>query len=287
MSEQNRYRSNATQRGPNRDRGAESPWQRDYGQRSDYGQRWDYQRPEFGPREYGPPDQVQRARRFESAGRMGPDYSRESSIERDLRDNDYPRDSGYARDDRFLLDFGPNDEREYRTPEPEYREFRGPSGYGRGGDFRPGPLQHLDNFGSRTRAEAARPAGLQAASHYGRGPKGYVRSDERIREEVCERLSDNDQVDASDIAVFVRDREVTLEGSVETRRMKHLSEDIADSVSGVEDVHNRLTVRKAFLKDVADRVLGNEPHEHYAHSGTRDTAGTSNFTGNNTANGHS
>jgi len=274
MSEQNRYRGNATQRGPNR--GGESQWQRDYGQRTDHAQRWDYQRPEFGSRDYGHADQGQPARRFDPPGRPSSDYSRDDSIERELRNNEYPRDSGYAQDDRFLLDFGPNDERGYRDSEREYREFRGPSGYARGGDF-----------GSRTRAEAPRPTGLQAVSHYGRGPKGYVRSDERIREEVCERLSDHDDVDASDIAVFVRDREVTLEGSVETRRMKHLSEDIADSVSGVEDVHNRLTVRKAFLKDVADRVLGNEPQEHYAHSGTRNTAHTGNTLTNGPANGHS
>jgi hypothetical protein len=56
--------------------------------------------------------------------------------------------------------------------------------------------------------------------------------------------------------------------------MKHLSEDLADSVSGVDDVHNRLTVRKAFLKDVADRVLGTETEEHHAHSGTKTTAAT-------------
>jgi osmotically-inducible protein OsmY len=48
------------------------------------------------------------------------------------------------------------------------------------------------------------------------------------------------QLDASDIEVAVENGDVTLEGSVEDRRMKRLAEDIAASVPGVDDVHNRL-----------------------------------------------
>jgi len=46
----------------------------------------------------------------------------------------------------------------------------------------------------------------QYGSHYGKGPKGYTRSDERIREDVCDRLSDDDEVDARDITVTVKNR---------------------------------------------------------------------------------
>jgi osmotically-inducible protein OsmY len=35
---------------------------------------------------------------------------------------------------------------------------------------------------------------------------------------------------------------VTLSGTVETRYEKRLAEDIADAVSGVQDIHNRLRV---------------------------------------------
>src|ERR1041384_7705539 len=66
----------------------------------------------------------------------------------------------------------------------------------------------------------------------GRGPKGYTRSDERIREDVCDRLSWNDEVDATDIAVRVEGGEVTLEGSVETRHMKRLAADLVEDVPG-------------------------------------------------------
>lgn len=107
------------------------------------------------------------------------------------------------------------------------------------------------------------------SSHAGKGPKGYKRSDDRIKEDVCDRLSMDDDVDASDITVTVRNGEVTLDGSVETRRMKHRAEDIAEDVSGVTDIHNNVRVVKGFLNEVVDRVTGNEREQHFANSGTR------------------
>jgi osmotically-inducible protein OsmY len=77
----------------------------------------------------------------------------------------------------------------------------------------------------------------------GRGPKGYQRSDDRIREDICERLTANDDVDASDVTVAVRDGEVTLEGSVVDRRMRRDAEACADEVIGVREIHNRLQAR--------------------------------------------
>ena len=78
----------------------------------------------------------------------------------------------------------------------------------------------------------------------GRGPRGYTRSDERIYEDVCERMTRHGQLDASDIEVQVQNGEVTLTGAVQDRRAKRLAEDIADSVSGVQDVSNRLQIRE-------------------------------------------
>jgi hypothetical protein len=77
----------------------------------------------------------------------------------------------------------------------------------------------------------------------GRGPKGYRRSDERIREDVCDRLTLCDDVDASDVTVAVQDGEVTLEGSVRDRRMRRDAESCADEVMGVREIHNRLQTR--------------------------------------------
>jgi hypothetical protein len=78
--------------------------------------------------------------------------------------------------------------------------------------------------------------------HRGSGPRGYQRSDERVREDVCERLSAHGRLDCSDIEVSVDGGEVTLEGTVANRRSKRLAEDLADGVRGIVDVHNRLTL---------------------------------------------
>jgi hypothetical protein len=77
----------------------------------------------------------------------------------------------------------------------------------------------------------------------GRGPKGYKRSDERIREDICERLMHSD-LDASDVTVDVRDGKVMLEGTVPERRMKHAMEDIAEQCFGVTDVDNNVRVSR-------------------------------------------
>jgi hypothetical protein len=78
--------------------------------------------------------------------------------------------------------------------------------------------------------------------HVGRGPRGYQRPDERIREEVCDRLTDAPDVDASDIDIEVTNGEVTLRGSTSSREEKRRAEDIADNISGVRDVHNQIRV---------------------------------------------
>ena len=79
-----------------------------------------------------------------------------------------------------------------------------------------------------------------SGQHRGKGPKGYTRSDDRIKEDINDRLSDDVFVDASSIDVTVDKGEVTLTGTVSTRSEKRRSEDIAEQVSGVKNVENRL-----------------------------------------------
>ena len=50
-----------------------------------------------------------------------------------------------------------------------------------------------------TGAWSGQDAGTQGGGHAGRGPKGYRRSDERIREDISDRLMASDWIDASDI----------------------------------------------------------------------------------------
>ena len=78
----------------------------------------------------------------------------------------------------------------------------------------------------------------------GKGPKGYKRSDERIREDVCDCLTDDPALDASGIEVKVKGGEVTLNGTVDSRHAKRHAEDLVDRVSGVKDVHNGLGVQE-------------------------------------------
>lgn len=80
--------------------------------------------------------------------------------------------------------------------------------------------------------------------HWGRGPKGYQRSDNRILEDVCDRLMYS-EVDAGDIEVRVENGEVTLSGAVHDRWDKRRAEDVAEEVSGVRDVHNNIRVQHA------------------------------------------
>jgi len=77
----------------------------------------------------------------------------------------------------------------------------------------------------------------------GRGPRNYRRSDERIREDVSELLTQHGQIDASEFEVTVENGEVTLNGAVDSRRTKRLAEDVVERVRGVRDVHNRLRVQ--------------------------------------------
>ena len=77
---------------------------------------------------------------------------------------------------------------------------------------------------------------------YARGPKGYTRSDERINEDISEKLWHADHVDSSEVTIAVEDGIVTLTGSVPERWMRHEIEDIADSCMGVKDMVNNVRV---------------------------------------------
>jgi osmotically-inducible protein OsmY len=83
---------------------------------------------------------------------------------------------------------------------------------------------------------------VQRGPHSGRGPKGYQRSDERVREDVHDALTRDGDLDASQITVEVKDAEVTLEGSVSDRHAIRVAEDLSEDMPGVRDVHNRLRI---------------------------------------------
>lgn len=73
-------------------------------------------------------------------------------------------------------------------------------------------------------------------------PKGFRRTDERICDEVCERLAEARELDVSEVTVEVGSGIVTLSGTVSDRRAKYRVEDIAEEVMGVEEVRNNIRV---------------------------------------------
>lgn len=96
--------------------------------------------------------------------------------------------------------------------------------------------------------EAAR---RREADHRGRGPKDYIRSDERIREDANDRLTDDPRVDASNITLTVQTGELTLNGTVGSRNEKRRAEDVVERISGVKHVQNNLRVAEAGASQTA------------------------------------
>jgi hypothetical protein len=117
----------------------------------------------------------------------------------------------------------------------------------------------------------------------GRGPEGYQRSEDSIRDDVCERLTRHGHLDASGIRVRIdNNNEVVLEGTVPDRHTKRLAEDVAESVFGVRDVQNRLRVSErdenrgtgtARGEERDNRERG-EPAQQGSRGGGRDSDGS-------------
>jgi osmotically-inducible protein OsmY len=111
------------------------------------------------------------------------------------------------------------------------------------GELRPGERSWADLGVSSVHPGEGGVTGREGP-HRGRGPKGYRRSDDRLREVICERLTDDPHVDASEIEVQVSSGEVTLTGSVSDKRMKWRAEDLVEACTGGAEVHNRLRVQR-------------------------------------------
>lgn len=117
----------------------------------------------------------------------------------------------------------------------------GPSGQG---DYGEQQGRHAQSGHGRGGSEHAvrREARGAGGSHHGKGPRNYRRSDESIADELIDRMTDHDELDATEILLLVEDGVVTLTGEVPERRMKHMAEDLAEQVRGVQDIHNRIRV---------------------------------------------
>ncbi|MDB4957597.1 MAG: transport-associated protein [Myxococcales bacterium] len=125
--------------------------------------------------------------------------------------------------------------------------------------------------GDRQGQPGAQPSG----GHRGKGPLGYQRSDERVREMVCEALTDHDHVDATNVEITVKSGEVILSGTVDDRQQKRIAEDIVDQIPGVKDVQNQIRVagdKRSSREQSRDRDRESQPQDSMPHDGKRHRA---------------
>ena len=164
----------------------------------------------------------------------------------------YERDEDYGRGGRYGRDYG----RQFEDHEHGggHRQAAERYGYGGGMYGQPeGGRGFEQTYGPgrdqrRSWMDEGRMQGTGSwqdrGTYSGRGPKGYTRSDDRIKEDVCDRLTDDPEVDASNIEVSVANCEVTLSGTVDSREAKRRAEDCAENVSGVRNVQNSIRVQQ-------------------------------------------
>lgn len=217
-------------------RSRDDRWSYGNDDRGRYGRSWrdDWDRNTFGPRDFGQA----------GAGAWGFDeWDRDPGW-------DYGWSNGYGRD------FGArNARRDWYDRDRDswggYSGFERRSPRGERGWWDRASDEVSSWFGDEEAGQRRAEDSRRDEIHRGRGPRGYTRSDERIREDVSDRLTDNPVVDASDIEISVQGGEVTLNGHVDSRYSKRLAEDVAADVSGVRHVQNNLRVR-----EIRDSISG-------------------------------
>jgi hypothetical protein len=219
--------------------GSDSPSRRE----PEYGSRDDY-RSQRGPQFYG------QSGRSDWADQRNNPRDRDYSRDQDRRDQgSYERTFGERNASGWNEPRDPNRQQSYHGGfyagetgrESTYRTE--PSGQGDWGrDSQRWGEQSQQQQRSRGPDEWRPFESHEQGEHRGRGPKGYQRSDQRIHEEVCECLTEDAFVDASNIEINVQSGIVTLTGTVNSRREKRHAEDLVENLPGVKDVNNSLRV---------------------------------------------
>jgi osmotically-inducible protein OsmY len=187
---------------------------------------------DYGPQWQGP------------SGRSGGRYGANRGYEGDYGwSRDYPwRSGGYGYDNQWQGRYGSGGRYggdqsyggQYRSGQGYGSQYGSGQGYGAG-------YASSQGYGSAT--EYGQDYGSQQRGRFsGQGPKGWKRSDDRIKEDVNEMLARHDDIDPSEVEVKVENGAVTLEGTVPNRWMKRHMEDVVYSAFGVQDVHNRVRV---------------------------------------------
>ena len=224
-------------------RAQEGQWQgRDqHGPQANYSQ----QRPSYGP--YGGQQQSQRdygawgAQGYGGEGGSGAQgYGGQGAYARYGSQSDYGAPGGYG-GDRIYRQSGPQ-----FPPTGGSARYGNQVSYGQGvyggygqGDMGTGTGQGGQSWGNWGQS------GVMGRSQH-RGPKGYQRSDERLKEDICERLIARWDIDSSEVSVDVQNGKVMLEGTVPDRRMRHEIENLVDDCYGVQDIENQVRVQSSY-----------------------------------------
>lgn len=185
------------------------------------------------------------------------EYDRRRHLERrDWRERTDPDYEGQGYDpyaDPLYREGGYYDRRPYFGSSYHSANFGIPGAMGPGGDYYTGGgffgSQGRQGTDPGYRGDGDYPGRNPKQHHRGRGPRGYERSDERINEDVHDRLTEDWVLDASEITVSVSGGEVTLDGTVDSRQDKRRAEDIVDGISGVGHVQNNLRVKPRYSDD--------------------------------------
>jgi osmotically-inducible protein OsmY len=197
-----------------------------YGASQGYGRQGAGTNRDFGGRDYGQRDQS-RIREERD------DQQRYSSFETAGWDDDL--DTGSQRNYAPFhvgtgMGLGSSSGSEFAR-EPEFgTSYRSSSAHGSRGGWDLGTQQR--DFGPGS-----------TPSFRGMGPANYKRSDERIRDDIYERLTDSHVIDARGIMVDVNEGNVTLTGTVNERRMRYAAEDLVERIGGVANINNQLRVQ--------------------------------------------
>jgi BON domain len=227
------------------ERGREANGGRNYHPGSQQRTHWSEPQPLYGRQQpFGPPEETHYYGTG-SAGYGGPGFTGGAYAY-----GNGPRDEGrqiedeYSDESAVSYEQGPG--QQYGQRQYGQRQYAQPQ-YGQPRYGEPQGQQYGPRYGQQSRQQ---PYGNDRYSGYPdtrarrftTGPKGYQRSDERLKEDICERLMMSHYIDSSDVSVEVRGARVALEGTVPSRHMKHAIEDIVDACPGVQDIDNRVRI---------------------------------------------
>lgn len=187
-----------------------------------------------------------RGERYGESGDQSMDYERQRGQD---WEGSYSEPYPYQSDEYGYAQSGSSTGRYSGSRGSEGGQYRYGQGYGqesRRGDYEGQSMGEYSGSRGYQRGQSGFRQGYEEErrNYAGHGPKGWQRSDERIREDVNETLARHSDIDPSDVEVKIENGVVTLEGTVQDRWMKRHMEDVVYSVFGVQDVHNRVSVSR-------------------------------------------